>query len=126
MKISPIKNEKDYEEALAELDRLFDAKPNTPDGDYVEILATLIEKYEDEHHSIGAPDPVEALEYFMESRGLTRGDLEKYIGGSGRVSDVLNRKRGLSLNMIRRLHFELGMPAETLLRESRGKYSADA
>lgn len=124
MRISPIKSEKDYEKALVELDRLFDAKPNTPDGDYVEILATLIEKYEDEHHAIGAPDPVEALEYFMESRGLTRSDLEQYIGGSGRVSDVLNRKRGLSLTMIRKLHFELGMPAETLLRESKAKYSA--
>lgn len=124
MKIRPIKSEKDYKSALAELDRLFDAAPNTPDGDYVEVLATLIEKYEQEHYPIDAPDPVEALEYFMESRGLTRSDLEEYIGGSGRVSDILNRKRGLSLNMIRKLHFELGMPAETLLRESRGKYSA--
>lgn len=124
MKIRPIKSEKDYKSALAELDRLFDATPNTPDGDYVEVLATLIEKYEQEHYPIDAPDPVEALEYFMESRGLTRSDLEEYIGGSGRVSDILNRKRGLSLNMIRKLHFELGMPAETLLRESRGKYSA--
>lgn len=124
MNVKPIKTKQDYKSALAELERLFDAHANTPDGDYVEVLATLIEKYEEEHYPIDAPDPVEALEYFMESRGLTRADLEKYIGGSGRVSDVLNRKRGLSLNMIRKLHFELGMPAETLLRESRGKYSA--
>ncbi|MBX3045510.1 MAG: hypothetical protein KF701_03785 [Anaerolineales bacterium] len=124
MDVKPIKTKQDYKQALAELDRLFDAKPGTSQGDYVEVLATLIEKYEEEHYPIDAPDPVEALEYFMESRGLSRGDLEKYIGGSGRVSDILNRKRGLSLNMIRKLHFELGMPAETLLRESRGKYSA--
>lgn len=124
MNVKPIKTKQDYKNALAELERLFDAHANTPDGDYVEVLATLIGKYEEEHYPIDAPDPVEALEYFMESRGLTRSDLEKYIGGSGRVSDVLNRKRGLSLNMIRKLHFELGMPAETLLRESRGKYSA--
>lgn len=124
MNVKPIKTKQDYKNALAELERLFDAHANTPDGDYVEVLATLIGKYEEEHYPIDAPDPVEALEYFMESRSLTRSDLEKYIGGSGRVSDILNRKRGLSLNMIRKLHFELGMPAETLLRESRGKYSA--
>lgn len=123
MQIKPIKTEKDYRKALSELERLFDAKPNTPDGDYAEVLAALVEKYEEMHYPIEAPDPVEALKYFMESRGLSRTDLEEYIGGSGRVSDVLNRKRGLSLNMIRRLHFELGMPAEALLRESRGKYS---
>jgi HTH-type transcriptional regulator/antitoxin HigA len=124
MDIKPIKTKNDYKKALAELDRFFEAKPNTPDGDYVEVLAALVEKYESEHFPIGTPDPIEALEYFMESRGLSRTDLEEYIGGSGRVSDVLNRKRGLSLNMIRKLHFELGVPAEALLRESRTKYSA--
>ena len=106
MNIKPIKTEKDYRKALEEIDRIFDAKPNTPDGDTLEVLTTLVEKYEDEHYPIEAPDPVEALQYFMESRGLSRVDLEEYIGGSGRISEVLRRKRGLSLSMIRKLHFE--------------------
>ena len=117
MNIKPIKNEKDYRKALGEINRIFDAKPNTPDGDYLDVLSTLVEKYEDEHYPIDAPDPVEALQYFMESRGLNRVDLEEYIGGSGRVSEVLNRKRSLSLSMIRKLHFDLGVPAEALLKE---------
>jgi HTH-type transcriptional regulator/antitoxin HigA len=121
MDIKPIKTEKDYRRSLEEIDRIFDAKPNTPDGDYLDVLSTLVEKYEDEHYPIEAPDPVEALRYFMESRGLSRIDLEEYIGGSGRVSEVLGRKRGLSLSMIRKLHFELGVPAEALLKKARTK-----
>lgn len=121
MNIKPIKNEKDYRKALVEINRIFDAKPNTPDGDYLDVLSTLVEKYEDEHYHIDAPDPVEALQYFMESRGLDRVDLEVYIGGSGRVSEVLNRKRSLSLSMIRKLHFDLGVPAEALLKEIPGR-----
>ncbi|MCL5429107.1 MAG: transcriptional regulator [Chloroflexi bacterium] len=121
MEIKPIKNEKDYTKALEEIERVFDAKPNTPEGDYLDVLSTLVEKYEDEHYPIEAPDAVEALQYFMESRGLSRTDLEEYIGGSGRVSEVLRRKRGLSLSMIRKLHFELGVPAEALLKKVRTK-----
>ncbi len=121
MDIKPIKTENDYRKALEEIDRVFDAKPNTPEGDFLDVLSTLVEKYEDEHYPIEAPDPVEALRYFMESRGLTRNDLEEYIGGSGRVSEVLNRKRSLSLRMIRKLHFELGVPAEALLKKVRTK-----
>src|SRR3990172_12753120 len=117
MNIKPIKSEKDYRNALEEIDRIFDAKLNTPEGDRLEVLSTLVEKYEEEHFPIDAPDPVEALRYFMESRGLSRVDLEEYIGGSGRVSEVLNRKRSLSLTMIRKLHFELGVPADALLKE---------
>ena len=117
MNIKPIKTEKDYRNALEEIDRIFDAKLNTPEGDRLEVLSTLVEKYEEEHFPIDAPDPVEALRYFMESRGLSRVDLEEYIGGSGRVSEVLNRKRSLSLTMIRKLHFELGVPADALLKE---------
>lgn len=119
MDIKPIKSDKDYERALEEIDRLFKVKANTPEGDVLDILVALVEKYENEHFSIDAPDPVEALQYFMESRGLERTDLEAYIGGSGRVSEILNRKRGLSLKMIRKLHFELGIPAEALLKEPR-------
>lgn len=117
MEIKPIKTEKDYEEALSEIERVFDAELNTPEGDYLDILTTLVEKYEEDNYPIESPDPVQALLYFMESRGLDRKDLEKYIGRQNRISEVLNYRRGLSLKMIRRLHFELGMPAESLLKE---------
>jgi HTH-type transcriptional regulator/antitoxin HigA len=117
MEIRPIKTEKDYEEALAEIERLFDATPETPDGDRLEVLMTLVEVYEDEHYNIPDPDPVEAINYYMESRGLTRKDLEPYIGTRARVSEVLNRKRPLTLNMIRRLNSELGISADVLIAQ---------
>ena len=112
MEIKPIKTEKDYNNALKEIERLFDSKPGTPEGDRLEVLSTLVEAYEDEHYAIPAPDPVEAINYFMESRGLTRTDIEPYIGSRARVSEILNRKRPLTLTMIHRLHTELGIPAE--------------
>ncbi|MBC8509994.1 MAG: transcriptional regulator [Anaerolineales bacterium] len=115
MDIRPIKTEGDYEAALAEIERLFDASSETPDGDRLEVLMALVEVYEDEHYSLPDPDPVEALNYYMESRGLTRRDLEPYIGTRARVSEVLNRKRPLTLNMIRRLNSELGISAEVLI-----------
>lgn len=115
MKIRPIKSEADYEAALAEIEALFDAKPDTARGDRLEVLATLVEAYEDQHFPIPAPDPVEAIRYFMESRGLSRKDLEPYIGSRARVSEILSRKRPLTLKMIQRLHGELGIPAESLL-----------
>ena len=115
MDIRPIKTEKDYEEALAEIERLFDATPETANGDRLEVLMTLVEVYEDEHDNIPDPDPVEAINYYMESRGLTRKDLEPYIGTRARVSEVLNRKRPLTLNMIRRLNSELGISADVLI-----------
>jgi HTH-type transcriptional regulator / antitoxin HigA len=115
MDIRPIKTEKDYQEAMAEIERLFDASPETPDGDRLEVLMALVEVYEDKHYSIPDPDPVEAINYFMESRGLTRRDLEPYIGTRARVSEVLNRKRPLTLNMIRKLNSELGISAEVLI-----------
>ena len=117
MNIRPIKTEADYHAALAEIERLFDAMPNTPDGDRLDILATLVEAYEAQHYEITSPDPIEAILYHLESRGLSRRDLELYIGGRGRVSEVLNRKRPLSIGMIRALHRGLGIPAEVLLRE---------
>jgi HTH-type transcriptional regulator / antitoxin HigA len=116
IEVKPIKTEKDYEEALAEIERLFDAEPGTPDGDRLEILATLVEAYENKHYAIPFPDPVEAIKYFLESRGLTRKDLEFYLGSRARVSEILNRKRPLSLEMIRRLHHGLGIPAEVLIQ----------
>ncbi len=115
MDIRPIRTEEDYQAALAEIERLFDASPGTPEGDHLEVLLTLVEAYEEEHYSIPDPDPVEALHYYMESRGLTRKDLEPYIGSRARVSEVLNRKRPLTLNMIRRLNSELGISAEVLI-----------
>lgn len=115
MDIRPIKTEEDYQAALAEIERLFDALPETPDGDRLEVLMTLVEVYEDEQYSIPDPDPVEAINYYMESRGLTRKDLEPYIGTRARVSEVLNRKRPLTLNMIRRLNSEFGISADVLI-----------
>jgi HTH-type transcriptional regulator/antitoxin HigA len=116
MDIKPIRTEADYEAALAEVERLWGSEPGTPDGDRFEVLFTLVEAYEDQHYPILPPDPVEAILYFMESRGLDRRDLEKYIGPSGRVSEVLSHKRPLTLAMIRRLNTGLGIPAEILIQ----------
>jgi HTH-type transcriptional regulator/antitoxin HigA len=118
MDIKPIRTEKDYEAALAEIDQVWGAEPGTPEGDRFEVLFTLVEAYEDQHYPILPPDPVEAIKYYIESRGLDRQDLEPYIGGSGRVSEVLNRKRPLTLRMIRKLHAGLGIPAEVLINEA--------
>jgi HTH-type transcriptional regulator/antitoxin HigA len=115
MEIRPIKTEADYEAALKEIETLFDTEPGTPEGDRLDILITLVEAYEDEHYEIPAPDPVEAIFYYMESRGLTRADLEPFIGSRARVSEILNRKRPLTLAMIQRLH-QLGIPAEVLIK----------
>lgn len=116
MDIKPIKNEKDYTAALKEIEMIFDAKPGTGEADRLEVLSTLVEAYENEHYDIPAPDPIEAIYYFMESRGLTRSDLEVYIGSRARVSEILNRKRPLTLSMIQRLHTELGIPADVLVK----------
>jgi HTH-type transcriptional regulator/antitoxin HigA len=116
MEIKPIRTEADYEAALAEVEQLWGSEPGTPDGDRFEVLFTLVEAYEEKHYPILPPDPVEAIKYFMESRGLDRRDLELYIGPSGRVSEVLNRKRPLTLTMIRKLSMGLGIPAEVLIQ----------
>jgi HTH-type transcriptional regulator/antitoxin HigA len=116
MDIKPIKNESDYEAALAEIADLMDARPGSADGDRLDVLVTLVEAYEDRHWRIDPPDPIEAILLRMEQRGLTRRDLEKVLGGRSRVSEVLNRKRPLTIEMIRRLHLELGIPAESLIR----------
>src|SRR5499426_409873 len=116
VEIRPIKTEADYQAALAEIDRLFAADPNTPAGDRLDVLATLVEAYEEQYYSLPAPDPIEAITYHMESRGLSRRDLEPYLGSRARVAEVLNRKRPLSLEMIRRLHTGLGIAAEILIQ----------
>jgi len=116
MEIKPIRTQRDYKAALAEIERVFEAKPGTPDGDRLEILATLVEAYEERHHPIPPSDPIDAILYFMESRGLSRKDLEPYLGSRAKVSEVLNRKRPLSIDMIRRLHTGLAIPAEVLIR----------
>jgi len=116
MEIKPIKTEQEYEAALKEVERLFDAEPGTPDGDRLEVLVALVEAYEDKHYPIPLPDPIEAINYYMESRGLARADLEQYIGSRARVSEILNRRRPLTLSMIQRLHEGLGIPAEVLVQ----------
>jgi HTH-type transcriptional regulator / antitoxin HigA len=119
MNLKPIKTNADYEAALKEIERLFEAEPNTPDGDRLDVLVTLVEAYEEQFYPISLPDPIEAILYHMESRGLTRRDLEPQIGNRSRVSEVLNRKRPLTLRMIQRLHSELGIPAESLVKPYR-------
>jgi HTH-type transcriptional regulator / antitoxin HigA len=122
--LKPIRSEKDYDHALAEVEELWGAKAGTPKGDRLDILATLIEAYEAEHYPIDPPDPIEAIKFRMEQQGLTRKDLEEILGTRTRVSEVLNRKRGLSINMIRALHDKLGISAEILIRAIRGPKTA--
>lgn len=116
MELKPIRTKKDYQAALTEAERLWDAPAKSPDADRLDVLMLLIENYEQRHHPIADPDPIEFLTHVMESRGLTRKDLEPYIGPRGRVSDILNRIRPLTLEMIRRLADGLRLPAEVLIR----------
>lgn len=117
--LRPIRSQADYEWALAEVERLWGSASGTPEGDRLDVLTTLIEAYEDEQYPMDPPDPVEAITFRMESQGLTRKDLEPLIGSRSRVAEILNRKRDLSICMIRRLHDTLGIPAEVLIRCSR-------
>jgi len=117
MDIKPIRTENDYDEMMAQIDAIFDAQPGTPEGDLLEVLTILVEAYEEEHYPITPPDPIEAIEFHMERLGLTRRDLEPYIGSRARVSEILNRRRPLTLAMIRRLQEGLGISGETLLRQ---------
>lgn len=115
MNIKPIRTEEDLAAAFARLEQLWGAEIGSPEGDELEILALLIEKYEDEHYPMPLSDPIEAIKFLMEQQGLTPRDLEPFLGSSGRVSEVLNRKRKLSLTMIKRLHEGLKIPYESLL-----------
>jgi HTH-type transcriptional regulator/antitoxin HigA len=115
MNIKPIRNDDDLRDAFKCLERVYQAPEGTPEADEMEILVTLIEAYEHKHFPIGAVDPVEAIKFRMEQQGLTPKDLEPFIGSSGRVSEVLNHKRRLSLQMVKRLHHGLHIPYESLL-----------
>jgi len=117
--VKPIRSETDYQAALEELGRLWGGKAGTPEGDRLDVLATLIDAYESEHEPMDPPDPIEAIKFRMEQQGLTRRDLEPIIGSRARVAEVLNRKRDLSIAMIRRLHERLGISAEVLIRPVR-------
>jgi HTH-type transcriptional regulator / antitoxin HigA len=114
--LKPIRSEEDYEAALEEVERLWGSPLGTPDGDRLDVLATLIDAYEARHYPMDPPDPVEAIKFRMEQQGLTRKDLEPLIGTRTRVAEVLNRRRSLSIAMIRRLHERLGISAEVLIR----------
>jgi HTH-type transcriptional regulator/antitoxin HigA len=122
--IRPIRTKKDHEAALKEVARLWGAKSGTADGDRLDVLATLIDAYEAAHYPMDPPDPIEAIKFRMEQQGLTRRDLEPLIGTRTRVAEVLNRRRSLSIAMIRRLHDALGISAEVLIRPSRGEKAA--
>ena len=119
MEILPIKTEKDHVRALAEVERLWAAEPGSAEADRLDVLTTLIEAYEEKNHPIPPPDPVEAILFRLDQLGLSRRDLEPYIGTRARVSEILNRTRSLSLAMIRRLHAGLGIPADVLIQPSR-------
>ena len=116
MHIKPIKTKADHRAALKEIEALMMARRNTPEGDRLDVLVTLVEAYERKHYAIDLPDPVEAIKFAMEQRGLSVKDLVPMIGAPNRVYEVLNRKRPLSLKMIWRLHKNLGIPAESLIR----------
>lgn len=115
MNIKPIRTDDDLRAAFLRLESVFQAPEGTPEADEMEVLVTLIEAYEHKHYPMTAADPVEAIKFRMEQQGLTQKDLEPYIGSSGRVSEVLNRKRRLSLQMVKRLHDGLHIPYESLL-----------
>ena len=119
MDIAPIKTHRDYRRALKEIEGLMAAKRNTPEGDRLDVLATLVEAWEAKHYSLELPDPVEAIKYHMEQKGLAPRDLVPFIGSRNRVYEVLARKRPLTLAMVRRLHEGLGIPAESLIKAAR-------
>lgn len=117
MTIKPIRNDDDLKRVFRRLEKVFQAEEGTPQADERDVLVTLVEAYENRHYDFGPADPVEAIKFRMEQEGLTPRDLEPYIGPSGRVSEVLNRKRPLSLRMVKRLHDGLKIPYESLLAE---------
>ena len=116
MHLKPIHNDEDHAAALQEIDRLWDAEDGTPEADMLEILVTLVEAYEKDRYELPPPDPIDALEYFLESRGWTRKDLEPCIGSRGRVSEIMSRKRPLTITMIRNLERATGIPASILIQ----------
>jgi len=117
--LKPIRTEEDYDVALSEVERLWGAKLGTPEGDRLDVLATLIDSYEQAQYPMDSPDPIEAIKFRMSQQKLTRKQLEPMIGTRTRVAEVLNQRRSLSISMIRRLHSTLGISAEVLIRPSR-------
>ena len=117
MKILPIRNEKDYQKALDRLEDIFDAKKGTEEGDELEILSILIDRYENENFPIGMPDPIEAIKFRMEQMGMKQKDLAEVVGFKSRVSEILNKKRKLTLDMIRKLNTTLHIPTEVLVQD---------
>jgi HTH-type transcriptional regulator/antitoxin HigA len=122
--IKPIRTEADHEAALAEVERLRDARENTPESERLDVLVTQIAAYEERHFPFDPPDPIEAIRFRMEQQGLTRKDLEAMIGTRTRIAEVLSRKRGLPIAMIRRLHEKLSISADVLIQPSRGNKAA--
>ena len=117
MKILPIRNEKDYQKALDRLEDIFDAKKGTEEGDELEILSILIDRFENENFPIGIPDPIEAIKFRMEQMGMNQKDLAEIVGFKSRVSEILNKKRKLTLDMIRKLNTNLHIPTEVLVQD---------
>jgi len=117
MNISPIRNENDYQQALTRLEEIFDAKKGTESGDELEILSILIDQYENENFPIGMPDPIEAIKFRMEQMEMKKKDLAEVMGFNSRVSEILNKKRKLTLSMIRKLHTKLHIPTEVLIQD---------
>lgn len=124
MEIKPIRTKADYRAALKEIEGLMSAEPDTPEGERLDVLVTLVEAYENRHYRLDLPDPVEAIKFRMEQQGLTPKDMVPMIGRINRVYEVLNRKRPLTLAMIQRLHSELGIPAESLIKPSEKRRAA--
>ena len=121
MHIHPVKTDTDYETALEEIDLLWGSPEGTEDGDRLDVLLVLVESYESKHYRIDSPDPIEAIKFRMEQMNLTPKDLEPIIGSRSRASEVFNRRRSLSLPMIRRLHYQLRIPLESLIHEPQGR-----
>jgi HTH-type transcriptional regulator / antitoxin HigA len=119
IELKPIRTETDYESALEIMAELWGAESDSPEGDQLDLLATLIDAYEAKNHPMDPPDPIEAIKFRMEQQGLTRKDLEDIIGTRTRIAEVMNRKRNLSIDMIRRLHDRLGISADILIRPTR-------
>ncbi|MES1148522.1 MAG: transcriptional regulator [Bradyrhizobium guangdongense] len=121
MVIAPIKSNRDYRRVLKEIEGLMSAKRNSPEGDRLDVLVTLVEAWERKHYRLDLPDPIEAIKYHMEQNGLQPRHLIPFIGSRNRVHEVLNRRRDLTLSMIRRLHEGLGIPAESLIKVGRNE-----
>jgi len=123
MHIKPIKTQEDYTATLSQIEKLMDAEPNTPQMDKLEVLTTLVEAYEAQHYTIDTPDPIEAIKFRMEQEGLKQKDLVSIVGSKSRVSEILNKKRKLTIEMIRNLHKQLHIPIESLFLDYKVDYT---